>query len=98
MIKNFVYNNAFIGCNISQFFFVINNCFAYIITFFIVFIRLRYFVIKIIIDNFDIEFDVIKVQSIRYENNLMLLFKSFILRVYRFEFNHLNKSICFEIL
>ena len=73
MIKNIVYNNAFIKCNASQLVLFIDNYFAYIITFFIRFVRLRYFVIKRIIDNLDIEFDVIEIQSIRCENNLMLL-------------------------
>ena len=54
-------------------FFLIDNCFAYIITFFIDFISLKHFVIKRIIDNLNIEFDVIEISSIRYKNNLMLL-------------------------
>ena len=73
MIKNPVRDNAFIKYNIFQFILIINNCLAYIITFFIRFIRLRHFIIKRIIDNFDIEFDIIEIQLIRYENNLMLL-------------------------
>ena len=73
MIKNFVRDNVFIKCNISQFIFVINDYLAYIFTFFIDFIRFKHFVIKRIIDNLDIELDVIEIQSIRCENNLMLL-------------------------
>ena len=55
-------------------FFFINNYLAYIIIFFIRFIRLKHFVIKKIIDNFNIEFDVIEIQSIRDKSNLILLF------------------------
>ena len=73
MIKNFVYNNAFIECNISQFIFVINNYLAYIIIFFIRLVRLRHFIIKRVIVNLDVKFDVIEIQSIRCENDLMLL-------------------------
>ena len=73
MIKNIVRDNAFIECNVFQFVFFIDNCLAYIITLFINFINFKYFVIKRVIDNFDVEFDVIEVQSIRCENNLMLL-------------------------
>ena len=72
MIKNIVRDNAFIEYNISQFVFIINDYLAYIIKFFIDFIRLKHSVIKRIIDNLDIEFDVIEIQSIRCENNLML--------------------------
>ena len=64
MIKNIVYNNAFIECNVFQFIFIINDYLAYILIFFIRFICLRHFVIKKIIDNLDIEFDVIEIQSI----------------------------------
>ena len=78
--------------------FFINDYLAYIITFFIDFIRFKHFVIKRIIDNLDIEFDVIEIQSIRYKNNLMLLSLSFILKVYKFKFNHSNKDIYFQIL
>ena len=73
MIKNIVYNNAFIEYNVFQFVFFIDDCLAYIIIFFISFINLKYFVIKRIIDNFNVEFNVIEVQSIRCENDLMLL-------------------------
>ena len=73
MIKNIVYNSAFIKCNVFQFVFFIDNCLAYIITLFINLINLKYFIIKKIIDNFDIEFDIIEIQSIRCENDLMLL-------------------------
>ena len=73
MIKNIVYDKAFIEYNVFQFFFFINDCFAYIITFLIDFVRLKYSVIKRIIDNLNIEFDVIEVQLIRCENNLILL-------------------------
>ena len=55
-------------------FFFIDNCLAYIITFFINFVNFKYFIIKRIIDNLDIEFDVVEIQSIRCENDLMLLF------------------------
>ena len=73
MIKNIVRDNAFIECNVFQFVFFINDCIAYIITLFIDFIRLKYFMIKKIIDNLNIELDMIEVQSIRCENDLMLL-------------------------
>ena len=73
VIKNIVYNNVFIEYNVFQFVFFTDNCFAYIITFFIRFVRLKHSVIKKIIDNLNIEFDVIEVQSIRCENNLILL-------------------------
>ena len=64
MIKNIVHNNAFIEYNISQFVFFVDNYLAYIITFLIDFVYLKYFVIKKIFDNFKIEFDVIEIQSI----------------------------------
>ena len=64
MIKYIVRDNAFIERNVSQFVFFIDDYLAYIITFLIDFIRLRYFMIKRIIDNLDIELDVIKIQSI----------------------------------
>ena len=73
MIKNIVRDSVFIEYNVSQFILFINNYFAYIIIFFIRFVRLKHFVIKKIIDNLDIEFDVIEIQSIRDENNLILL-------------------------
>ena len=59
-----VRNNAFIEYNVFQFVFFIDNYFAYIITFLIDFVCLRYFIIKKFFDNFDVEFDVIEVQSI----------------------------------
>ena len=61
MIKNFIYDNAFIKCDIFQFFFIINDCLAYIIIFVIDFICFRYFMIKKIINNINFEFDVIEV-------------------------------------
>ena len=64
MIKIIVRNNAFIKCNTFQFVFFINNYLAYIITFLIDFVRLRYFIIKRVFDNFDVELDVIEVQLI----------------------------------
>ena len=73
MIKNIVYDNAFIEYNVSQFFFI-DNYLAYIITFFIHFIYLRHFIIKRIFHNLNVEFDIIEIQSIQNENNLMLLF------------------------
>ena len=73
MIKNIVRDNAFIEYNVFQFIFIIDDCLAYIITLFINFVNLKYSIIKRIIDNFDVEFDVIEIQSIRCENNLMLL-------------------------
>ena len=74
MIKNIVRDNALIEYNVFQFVFFIDNCLAYIITLFISLINFKYFIIKRVIDNFDVEFDVIAIQSIRCENNLMLLF------------------------
>ena len=73
MIENIVRNNAFTECNVFQFILFIDDYLAYIITFFISFINFRYFVIKRVIDNFDVEFNVIEIQSIRCENNLILL-------------------------
>ena len=61
MIKNIVCDNAFIERNASQFVFFINKYLAYIITFFIDLVRLRHSVIKKIIDNFNVEFDVIEI-------------------------------------
>ena len=98
MIKNFVYNSAFIKCDIFQLFFIINNCLAYFIAFVIDLIRFKHFMIKKIIDNINVEFDVIKIQSIRCENNLMLLSQSFIFRVDKLIFNHISESINLEIL
>ena len=61
MKKNFVYNNAFIECDISQFLFIINNYLTYIIAFVIDFIRFKHFIIKKIIDNINVELDVIEI-------------------------------------
>ena len=61
MIKNIVRDNAFIKCNVFQFIFFIDDYLAYIITFLIDFTRLKHFVIKKIIDNLNIEFDVIEI-------------------------------------
>ena len=46
MIKNIVRDNAFIERNVFQFILFIDNCFAYLITFLIDFVRLEHFVIK----------------------------------------------------
>ena len=73
MIKNIVRDNAFIEYNVFQFVLFIDNCLAYISTLFISFINFRYPMIKRVIDNLDIEFGVIEVQSVRCENDLMLL-------------------------
>ena len=73
IIKNIVRDSAFTECNVFEFVFFIDDCLAYIITFFINFINLRYSVIKRIIDNLNVEFDVIEIQSVRCENDLMLL-------------------------
>ena len=61
MIKNFVYNNSFIKCDIFQFLFIINNYFAYIIIFIIDFVYFKYFMIKKIINNINLEFDIIEI-------------------------------------
>ena len=61
MIKNIVRNNAFIKYNISQLFIIINNCFAYFITFIIDFIRFEHFIIKKIINNINFELDIIEI-------------------------------------
>ena len=61
IVKNIVRDNAFTECNAFYFVFFINNCLAYIITLFIRLIRLRHSVIKKIIDNYNIEFDVIEI-------------------------------------
>ena len=73
MIKNIVRNNALIECNVFQFIFIIDDYLAYIITLFINLVNLKYFIIKRIIDSLNVEFGVIEIQSIRYENDLMLL-------------------------
>ena len=73
MIKNIVRDNAFIEYNAFQFVFSIDDYLAYIITFFINFVNFKYLIIKRVIDNLDVEFDVIEIQSIRCENDLMLL-------------------------
>ena len=73
MIKNFVRDSAFIKYNIFQLLFIINNCLAYFIALVIDLIRFKHFIIKKIINNINVEFDVIEIQSIRYKNNLMLL-------------------------
>ena len=61
MIKNFVRDSAFIECDISQFLFIINNCLAYFIAFVIDLIRFKHFMIKRVIDNINVEFDIIEV-------------------------------------
>ena len=61
MIKNFVYNSALIKYDISQFLFIINDYLAYIIAFVIHFIYFKYFIIKKIINNIDLELDVIEI-------------------------------------
>ena len=61
VIKNIVYNNAFIECDIFQFFFIINNCLAYFVIFVIDFIRFKYFIIKKVINNINFEFDIIEI-------------------------------------
>ena len=73
MIKNIVRDSALTECNAFQFILIIDNCLAYIITLFISLVNLKYPIIKRVIDNLDIEFDVIEIQSIRCENDLMLL-------------------------
>ena len=98
MKKNFVYNNAFIKCDISQFLFIINNYLAYFIAIVIDFIRFRYFIIEKVIDNINVELGAIEIQSIRYENNLILLSQSFIFKIDEFIFNYTSESINFEIL
>ena len=98
MIKNFVYNNALIKYNISQLLFIINNYLAYFITFVIDLIRFRHFIIKRIINNINVELDIIKIQSIRYKNNLILLSQSFIFKIDKLIFNYINESINLKIL
>ena len=61
MIKNIVRDNAFIEYNVFQFVLFIDNCLAYIITFFISLVNFKYFMIKRVIDNLDIEFDIIEI-------------------------------------
>ena len=81
-----------------NFFIIINNYLAYFIIIVIDLIRFKYFMIKKIIDNIDVELDVIEIQLIRYENDLILLFQSFIIKINKFVFNYTNESINFEIL
>ena len=54
--------------------------------------------IKKIIDNINVEFDIIEIQSIRYKNNLILLSQSFIFKIDKFIFNYTNENINFEVL
>ena len=61
MIENIVRNNAFIECNVFQFVLFIDDCLAYIITLFISLINFKYSIIKRVIDNLNVEFDVIEV-------------------------------------
>ena len=44
-----------------NFFIIINNCFAYIIAFVIDFVYFKHFIIKRIINNINVEFDVIEI-------------------------------------
>ena len=60
-MRNIVCNNAFIEYNVFQFIFSIDNYLAYIIIFFIRLIYLRHFMIRKIIDNLNIEFDIIEI-------------------------------------
>ena len=73
MIENFVRDSALIECDIFQLLFIINDYLAYFIALVIDLVRFKHFMIKRVIDSIDVEFGVIEVQSIRYENNLMLL-------------------------
>ena len=61
MIKNIVRDNAFIKYDISQFLFIINNCFAYFIIFVIDFIRFEHFIKERIINNINFELNIIEV-------------------------------------
>ena len=61
IIKNIVCDNAFIEYNVSQFVLFNDDYLAYIIIFFIRLIRLKHFMIKKVINNFNVEFDVIEV-------------------------------------
>ena len=54
--------------------------------------------IKKVIDNIDVEFGVIEIQSIRCENDLMLLSQSFIFKVDGLVFRHTSENINLEIL
>ena len=98
MIKNFVRNNAFIKRDTSQLLFIINNYLAYFITLIIDLIRFKHFIIKKIINNINVELDIIEIQSIRYENNLILLSQSFIFKIDKLIFNHTSESINLKIL
>ena len=98
MIKSFVYNSVFIKYNISQLLFIINDCLAYFIIIVIDLIRFRHFIIIKIINNINIEFDIIEIQSIRCENDLMLLFQLFIFKIDKLVFNYMNKNINFKVL
>ena len=61
MIKNIVRDNAFIKYNIFQLFFIINNYVAYFIIFIIDFVRFKHLIIKKIINNINLEFDIIEI-------------------------------------
>ena len=54
--------------------------------------------IERVINNINVELDIIEVQSIRCENDLMLLFQSFILKVDKLIFSYTSESINLEIL
>ena len=56
-----------------SFFYIINDRLLYFIIFVIYFINFKHFIIKKIIDNINVEFDVIEIQLIRYKNDLILL-------------------------
>ena len=98
MIKNFIRDNALIEYNIFQLLFIINNYLAYFIILVIDLIRFKHFIIKKVIDNINVEFDIIEIQSIRYKNNLMLLSQSFIFKIDELIFRHTNKNINLKVL
>ena len=98
MIKNSVRDNAFIEYDTSQLLLIINDYLAYFIALVINLIRFKHFMIKRVINNINVELDIIEIQSIRCENNLMLLSQPFVLKINKFAFNHSNESIGFKIL
>ena len=61
MLKNFIRDNAFIEYDIFKFFFIINDYVAYFVIFVFEFIYFEHFIIKKIMNNINVEFDVIKV-------------------------------------
>ena len=61
IIKNSVYNKAFIKYNISKLIFFIDDYLTYFIIFVIYFIDFKYLIINKIINNNNVEFNIIEI-------------------------------------